>query len=58
MPGFLTPSGAWLLLLIPPLVALYFLKLKRPQLEIPSLVLWRQVLSDSRVNAPFASASL
>lgn len=53
MPGFLTPSGAWLLLLIPPLVALYFLKLKRPQLEIPSLVLWRQVLSDSRVNAPF-----
>lgn len=51
--GFYALSAAWLALLIPPLVALYFLKLKRPQLEIPSLVLWKQVLEDKRVNSPF-----
>ncbi len=51
--GFYALSYAWLALLIPPLVALYFLKLKRPRLEIPSLVLWKQVLDDKRVNSPF-----
>jgi hypothetical protein len=29
------------------------LKLKRPRAEIPSLVLWRQVVQDHRVNSPF-----
>ena len=38
---------------VPLLVLLYFLKLKRPQHQIPSLVLWRQVLDDYRVNSPF-----
>ena len=51
--GFFTPIYALLLLLVPPLVALYFLKLKRPRVEVPSLVLWRQVLDDNRVNSPF-----
>lgn len=51
--GFTALSGAWLFLLIPPLVIFYFLKLKRPRIEIPSLVLWQQVLQDSRVNSPF-----
>ncbi|MAE63100.1 MAG: hypothetical protein CMJ18_02405 [Phycisphaeraceae bacterium] len=51
--GFFSLSSAWLLLLVPPLVALYFLKLRRPRLEVPSLVLWRQVLADQRVNSPF-----
>jgi Ca-activated chloride channel family protein len=36
-----------------PLVLFYFLKLKRPRKDIPSLFLWRQVINDSRVNAPF-----
>jgi hypothetical protein len=49
----LRPSALWLLLLIPPLVALYFLKLKRPRLAVPSLVLWQQVVNDNRVNSPF-----
>ena len=40
-------------LVLPVLAALYFLKLKRPQLEVPSLVLWRRVLDDQRVNSPF-----
>src|SRR6266581_825102 len=53
IPAFTSLSAAWLFLLLIPLVVFYFLKLKRPRLEIPSLVLWRQVLSDQRVNAPF-----
>lgn len=51
--GFFAPWSALLLLVVPPLVALYFLKLKRPRVEVPSLVLWRQVLDDARVNSPF-----
>ena len=52
-PTFTALSSAWLFLLLIPLVAFYFLKLKRPRQLIPSLVLWRQVLSDQRVNSPF-----
>src|SRR5262245_51190335 len=51
--GFQSLSHLWLLALLPPLVLFYFLKLKRPRAEIPSLVLWRQVLQDQRVNSPF-----
>src|SRR3990172_1439807 len=53
LPGFYALSGAWLALLFAPLVLLYFLKLKRPRVEIPSLALWRQVINDQRVNSPF-----
>ena len=42
----------WLLLLVP-IVLLYFLKLKRPRVEISSLALWKTVLNDQRVNSPF-----
>ncbi len=42
----------WLLLLIP-IVVLYFLKLKRPRVELSSLALWKTVLDDQRVNSPF-----
>jgi len=52
-PGFFAPLAAWLFFLTIPVVVFYFLKLKRPQLRVPSLVLWRQVLQDNRVNAPF-----
>lgn len=52
-PGFYSLSSAWLLLLVVPLVLFYFLKLKRPRTEIPSLALWRQVINDRRVNSPF-----
>ena len=47
------PVAAWLFLLLIPLIAFYFLKLKRPRVTIPSLVLWQQVLNDQRVNSPF-----
>ena len=51
--SFFTPSAAWLFLLTLPLIALYFLKLKRPHVTVPSLVLWTRVLDDQRVNSPF-----
>jgi len=51
--GFLSPTWAWLFLLVVPLVIVYFLKLKRPRFEIPSLVLWHSVINDQRVNSPF-----
>jgi hypothetical protein len=51
--NFSALSAAWLFTLLIPLVVFYFLKLKRPRHTIPSLVLWRQVLADQRVNAPF-----
>ncbi|MCH2205966.1 MAG: BatA and WFA domain-containing protein [Lentisphaerales bacterium] len=50
---FNLPSAAWFFFLIIPLVAFYFLKLRRQRVQIPSLVLWQQVLQDSRVNSPF-----
>lgn len=53
MPTFTALSSAWLFLLTIPLVVFYFLKLRRPRQVIPSLVLWRQVLADQRVNSPF-----
>lgn len=46
------PSALFFLLLIP-LILFYFLKLRRPQVTISSLVLWQQVLNDQRVNSPF-----
>src|ERR1039457_4390748 len=51
--GFNAWSYGWLAALALPLVLFYFLKLKRPRLPVPSLVLWRQVLQDNRVNSPF-----
>jgi len=53
LPGFSAMVNAWWFLLLAPLIIFYFLKLRRPRLEIPSLALWRQVISDQRVNSPF-----
>jgi len=53
LPTFTALSSAWLFLLTIPLIVFYFLKLRRPRQVIPSLVLWRQVLADQRVNSPF-----
>ncbi len=53
IPSFYSLAGSWFFLLLIPLILFYFLKLKRPRIEIPSLVLWQQILQDSRVNSPF-----
>ena len=52
-PVFSALINAWWFLLLVPLIIFYFLKLRRPRFEIPSLALWRQVISDQRVNSPF-----
>ncbi|MFK7818150.1 MAG: BatA and WFA domain-containing protein, partial [Planctomycetaceae bacterium] len=53
LPGFHSLGSAWLFALLIPLLILYFLKLKRPRMEVPSLALWQQVINDQRVNSPF-----
>lgn len=52
-PGFVNLWGAWFLLALIPLIILYFLKLRRPRMEVPSLALWQSVVNDQRVNSPF-----
>ncbi len=55
MPDFLNPiaiavaAGAT----VPPLVALYFLKLKRSLHIVPSTFLWKRAVEDLHVNSPF-----
>ncbi|MCA8994226.1 MAG: BatA and WFA domain-containing protein [Planctomycetaceae bacterium] len=53
LPQFFAPSYWWLFLLLIPLVIVYFLKLRRTRMAIPSLALWQQVVNDQRVNSPF-----
>ena len=52
-PSFVNLFGAWFFLALVPLVILYFLKLRRPKMEVPSLALWQSVVNDQRVNSPF-----
>lgn len=50
---FSNPSALWLLTLAIPLVLLYLLKRRRRDLEVPSLMLWKQALEDLRAHRPF-----
>ena len=52
IPSGLGPAGWVLVGLVPPAIfALYFLKLKRQPLEVPSTYLWHRVIEDLHVNS-------
>ncbi len=51
--GFHALSAAVLFALAAPVILFYFLKLRRPRVQVPSLLLWRQAIRDQRVNSPF-----
>ncbi len=53
--SFLNPLTALIAagITIPLLVSLYFLKLKRKPMVVPSTLLWKKAIQDLQVNAPF-----
>ena len=53
--NFLNPTAIAVAagLTIPPLIALYFLKLKRHVRVVPSTFLWKRSVEDLQVNSPF-----
>ncbi len=51
--SFLTPLAFGLAALLPVIVALYFLKLRREEQRISSTYLWRTLVRDTAANAPW-----
>ncbi len=49
----LNPVALWFLLLIPPVILLYFLRLRRKERTVSSTMLWEHVVHDLQANVPF-----
>lgn len=50
---FLFPAGFFLLAAALPILLLYMLKLRRKQVQVSSILLWKQLLRDRQANAPW-----
>jgi Ca-activated chloride channel homolog len=51
--AFLVPLAGLALLAIPAIALLYFLKVKRPEVRVATLMFWRPYLADRQANAPW-----
>lgn len=51
--AFLNPAAFYLLGIIPIVIALHFLKLRRQRYVVPSIMLWRASAEDQKANVPF-----
>ena len=50
---FLLPVAGLALLTVPAIVLLYFLKVRRPEVRVSSLMFWRRFVADRQANAPW-----
>jgi Ca-activated chloride channel family protein len=50
---FLAPAAAFLALTLPAIVALYFLRIRRPTRVVPALHLWPDQVRDRQANVPW-----
>jgi VWA domain-containing protein/aerotolerance regulator-like protein len=51
--SFLAPAAAFLALTLPTIVALYFLRIRRPTRVVPALNLWPDQIRDRQANVPW-----
>jgi hypothetical protein len=50
---FLLPLAGLALLAVPAIVLLYFLKVRRPEVRVSTLMFWRPYVADRQANAPW-----
>src|SRR5205823_4433174 len=51
--SFLAPLAVLALLAIPAIVLLYFLRVRRPEVKVATLMFWRPYVADRQANAPW-----
>ena len=51
--SFLTPAAFFLAALLPVIIAMYLLKLRRQERQVSSIYLWRRMVKDLEANAPW-----